>query len=173
MTANFKLMPLSALQIVMPIALFFSVCYCTAMKFTSFGYKRGVFVKLESGDDLLLSIEQAVQNFDIKSAIVTMIGGLARVKYGLFEGGGYKVMEKEAKCCFELLATNGNITQKEGRAMLHAHICVTDEGEGIAFGGHLMQGSIVHPFAEVFIQEIDVTLDRAPDPASTLWPIKL
>jgi predicted DNA-binding protein with PD1-like motif len=61
---------------------------------------------------------------------------------------------------------------KEGDLLIHAHITIADE-EGLAFGGHLLEGCKIYPFAEVMIQEINTVIHRQFDPKTNLWPINL
>ena len=72
----------------------------------------------------------------------------------------------------EPAANKLNITVKEDEVMIHAHLTAADEHDGTSFGGHLMEGSIVFPFAEVYIQEFDSIIEREFNPKINLWPIK-
>lgn len=134
--------------------------------------KRLIIVRLDAGDDLLLSLQKCAEQHNIKSGWVSMIGGLKQVTYGLYENGTYKNITKKAAHCLELLPTFGNISLKEGKVLVHIHVNAGDETDGSSFGGHLMEGSLIYPFAEVFIQECDAVLERAFDDKTKLWPIK-
>ena len=134
--------------------------------------KRSVVLKLDEGEDLLLSITKCVQDNDIKTASFTAIGGLKTFVHGIYNGKGYNTHKMEASCCLELVSAVGNVTLKEGKPFVHCHILVTDEKSSAAFGGHLMEGTIVYPMAEVFIHEYDVDIKRVYDPQIELWPIK-
>ena len=134
--------------------------------------KKAVVARLDAGDDLMLALKEVAQKNGIKSAFFTLIGGLKKISYGLYEDGSYRHIVLEAKHCFEVLPTAGNVTLKDGELFVHSHLTAADEKNGTAFGGHLMEGSIVYPFAEVFMQEIDVELVRQHDPKTNLFPIE-
>lgn len=134
--------------------------------------KRTVFARLDAGDDLLLSLKQCATEHGIRSAWFSVIGGLKELAYGLYEQGQYKNIHRTAKHCFELLPTFGNITQKEGDVLVHAHVIAGNEDDGGAFGGHLLEGSKIYPFAEVVMQEVDITIGRDFDPKLNLWPMR-
>ena len=133
---------------------------------------RTVVARLDAGEDLLLSLTKLAEGNNIKAGWFNIIGGLKKIVYGLYEDGKYKNITKEARHCFELLPTAGNVSIKEGKVLIHAHINATDEEDGTAYGGHLMEGTLVYPFAEVVLYEVDVELGRIFDPKTNLWPMK-
>ncbi len=61
----------------------------------------------------------------------------------------------------EITKLVGNVSLKEGRPMVHAHVTLADEGK--AFGGHLAPGTVV--FACEFIIQVfeGVSLTRSLD----------
>lgn len=144
------------------------------MQYKQCSTKRTIVARLDTGDDLLLSLTKIAEENNIRAGWFSVIGGLKKLSYGLFEHGNYHNVIREAKkCCFELLPTGGNITMKEGKIFVHCHIVASDEDEGTSAGGHLMEGSIVYPTAEVYMQEVDAGIDRTFDPSSKFWPMKL
>lgn len=142
------------------------------MQYISTDSRKTIVARLDEGEDLLKALKECAERNNIKCGWFGVIGGLKIFTYGLYENGEYRKISKEAKNCFELLPTFGNITLKEGEILIHAHVNASDEGQGFSCGGHLMEGSIIHPFAEVIIQEVDATISRAFDPKTKLWPIK-
>ncbi|MBT3182230.1 MAG: DNA-binding protein [Deltaproteobacteria bacterium] len=135
--------------------------------------RRTIVARLDEGEDLFNSLIECVEKNGVRSGIFNFIGGLKRVSYGLYYQGGRKEFKRDATECFEILSGTGNITAKEDGIMVHAHITASDENDGSAFGGHLMEGSIVYPFAEVYIQEFDSIIEREFDSKINLWPIKI
>ena len=135
--------------------------------------KRIVIARIDAGEDLLLFLQKLAEEHDVKAGWFSVIGGLKKFSFGLFEHGSYHNIVKEAKrCCFELLPTFGNISIKEGRTFVHCHIIASDEENGAAFGGHLMEGTIVYPTAEVYMQECSTQVNRIFDPQTKFWPMK-
>lgn len=142
------------------------------MQFISTKSKRTIIARFDEGEDLLKTLKECSEKNNIKCGWFNIIGGLKIFTYGLYENGEYRKISKEAKHCFELLPTFGNITLKEGGTLIHAHINASDEDQGASYGGHLMEGSIIYPFAEVFIQECEGTVERTFDKKTNLWPMK-
>lgn len=71
----------------------------------------------------------------------------------------------------EVLAFTGNIVQREGKPMLHAHV-VVGKADGTAHGGHFLGGR-VWPTLEMIVTEMPVHLRRTPDAESGLALINL
>lgn len=133
------------------------------MESTVCNSKRTIFARFDAGEDLMGSLVECVRKNEIRSGIFSFIGGLKSASYGLYYKGERKEFKKDAAECFEILGGAGNITVKENETMIHAHITAADEETGAAFGGHLMEGSIVYPFVEVCIQEFDSIIERKFD----------
>lgn len=142
------------------------------MEYASTNSKRTVIARFDEGEDLLKSLQACVEENNIKCGWFNIIGALKVATYGLYENGGRRKISKEAKQCFEILSTIGNITLKEGQPMIHAHINLSDEDQGASFGGHLMEGSIIYPLAEVVIQECEDAVERVFDEKTNLWLMK-
>lgn len=143
------------------------------MQFISTNSKRTIIARIDEGEDLLLSLQKLAEKNGVRSGWFSVIGGLKRFAYGLFEHGSYHNIVKEAKrCCFELLPTCGNISIKEGKAFAHCHVIASDEEGGAVFGGHLIEGTIVYPVAEVYLQGCDAEVGRTFDPQTKFWPMK-
>lgn len=136
--------------------------------------KKTIFARFDEGEDLLLTLKALAEKHEIRSGFFNFIGGLRTLRFGLLETEGkYREIEMHARHCIELLPTFGNVTQKEGKTLIHAHIIASEEEKGMAMGGHLLEGSIICPFAEVVMHEIDEAIDRVYDPKSMLWKIKI
>lgn len=135
--------------------------------------KKLIVARFDAGEDLLLSLQKLAEKHGVKGGWFSVIGSLKKFAYGLFENGTYHNIIKEAKrSCFELLPTAGNISIKEGKTFAHCHIIASDEEEGKAFGGHLIEGSIIYPVAEVYMQECDIEIGRTFDSNTKFWPLK-
>jgi predicted DNA-binding protein with PD1-like motif len=91
---------------------------------------------------------------------------------GYYKEGQYKYIQLEGP--LEIASCTGNIAVDEkGETIIHAHIVVTNE-RGKAFGGHLMQGSIVGATAELaIIEAADLTLQRAFNEKTNLKLLRL
>lgn len=141
------------------------------MQYVKGNSKRVVIARFDEGEDLLMTLKKCAEENNIRCGWFSVIGGLKKLAYGLYENGEYRNITKEAENCFELLPTFGNITLKNGETLIHAHINASDEDNGTCCGGHLIEGSIIFPFAEVVIQECDGSINRKFDPKTKLWPM--
>jgi len=142
------------------------------MKYRLSSPKRSVVVKLDPAEDLLEGMEKAIEEAGIKSGWVNAIGGLRKATYGIYEMGGHRQIEKSTENCFELLSAFGNITLKEDKIFVHAHLIFADD-EGRTHGGHLLKGCEIFPLAEIVLQETDANLHRVFDSQTGLWPISI
>ena len=123
------------------------------MKVAEGSVGRLAFFRLGEGEDLLKSIKGHVEAEGIRSGFLACIGALSKARLGFFLGEGrYKAIE--VKGPLEIASCLGNISEgPEGELIIHAHICVCDE-EGRAYGGHLLEGCIISPTAELAIIEL-------------------
>ncbi|MGF1770625.1 DNA-binding protein [Enterovibrio makurazakiensis] len=97
--------------------------------------------RLTRGADLKQSIFDAVKGNDIQAGcVVSVVGCLSSINMRLADS--VSVFQKDA--CFEILSLSGTLTPEH----IHLHISVADE-EGGAWGGHLLDGTIVSHTAEI------------------------
>lgn len=70
-----------------------------------------------------------------------------------------------------MLAFTGNIVQRDGKPMIHAHV-VVGKADRTAHGGHFLGGR-VWPTLKMIVTEMPVHLRRIPDVESGLALINL
>jgi len=129
---------------------------------------RVTVVRLERGEDILISLSELSREKNIRSAFFTLIGALSQARFGYFEGGVYKTIEVKENV--EIVSCIGNVTKKGSGSFIHAHIAVACE-DGSVYGGHLMEGCIVDPTVEVFMVKVNPSVIRKVDPYSNLYLI--
>ena len=125
-----------------------------------------VFIyKLEKNQDLLNSIKTIVEENKITSAMLYLIGAVKTATFGFYKDGAYqpKIIDEN----LEILSCMGNISKKDDEIIVHAHVTFGNS-EGKAFGGHLLEGSIIDPTGELFILQLKDELKRKFDPATKL-----
>ncbi|NIO36336.1 DUF296 domain-containing protein [Candidatus Bathyarchaeota archaeon] len=120
------------------------------------------FFRLRQGEDLLEAIKSRVQKCSVRAGIFLLIGTLKNAVLGYFKEGRYIPIKLDGP--LEIASCIGNVAISEkGEIMVHAHLVVADE-KGGAFGGHLMNGSIVDVTAELAVIEgAGVSLTRELD----------
>jgi hypothetical protein len=107
----------------------------------------------------------------ILCAQVTAIGAFSEVTLGFFDRQKKSYQEIPVKEQVEVLSFSGNIVEKDGKPMLHAHVVVA-KADGSAHGGHFLQGR-VWPTLEMIIFETRAHLRRKQDEETGLPLIDL
>jgi predicted DNA-binding protein with PD1-like motif len=136
----------------------------------TFGASRFVALRLDPGEDVLLSLRAAVEEQGIKNAaILSGVGSLDRYHFHVVKTTnmppGNTFVAGEGP--FDILTVTGLVVDSK----VHAHI--TFSNTELAMGGHLEEGCRVLTFAVVVMAEaLDVDLtgwDRS-GPLSTIPP---
>ncbi len=104
--------------------------------------------RLPCGGDLLNSLTDFAREKNIRTGQVQVIGALQRAVIGFYHQDQRKYQSISFDKHLEILSLEGNISLKDGKPFVHAHITLGDE-KGNSFGGHLMEGTVV--FAGEFI----------------------
>ena len=123
---------------------------------------RVVVMRLAPGADLLQGIQEACEKYQIHNGvIISAIGSLRQVRFCDVEplpdrkcGVGYgKILALDETV--ELTGAGGVIcSDADNNINLHIHISMSDKN-GKAYGGHLVEGSIVLMTADIVLGEIE------------------
>jgi predicted DNA-binding protein with PD1-like motif len=128
--------------------------------------------RLAKGEDLLQALEKLCQENKITLGEVRALGAVTRARVGFYNQEERKYYFLDFDQPLEILALVGNISMRDGKPMVHAHVTLADAA-GRAVGGHLAEGAPVFA-CEFVIHEYlaDQTLTRQNDPATglMLWP---
>jgi uncharacterized protein len=130
--------------------------------------------RLAKGDDLLGALTNICQELSITLGEVKAIGAVSKARVGYYHQDSRQYEWLDLDRHMEILSLEGNISLKDGKPFVHAHVILSD-GDGRAYGGHLAEGAIVFA-AEFIIQELrsDRSLIRQMDEETGLflWPKK-
>lgn len=133
---------------------------------------RKIMGRLAKGEDLLAALEKRCGDLGITLGEVWALGAVSKARVGYYHQAEQKYEFLELKNPLEILALLGNISLKDGKPFVHAHVTLADRA-GQAWGGHLAAGTIVFA-GEFFIQEYlaEVALARHYDEETGLflWP---
>lgn len=113
---------------------------------------RGLYMgKLPYGSDLLDEITAICREKQIRLGRIEALGAVQQARLGYYkqETREYEFFTLDQG--LEISNLVGNVSLKDGQPMVHAHITLTDSA-GIAYGGHLAQGTKV--FACEFVLEV-------------------
>ena len=130
------------------------------------------FFRIFTGEDLVEAIQKKVEQSNVKAGTFFLIGSLKNVILGYYKEGEYRSIRLDGP--LEIASCMGNIAVDEkNEIIVHPHIVVSNE-RGEAFGGHLMEGSLVGATAElVIIEALGVNLQRTLDEKTglNLWKL--
>ena len=128
---------------------------------------RWLVVKLQRGEDLLPSLEGALEDRGVTSGLVLSgIGALERLELGWFDAKGGRYVRKRFEGSHELLSLQGSVTLG-AEPSLHLHATVAGPSYE-AVGGHLFEGR-VSVLAEIGIRHLrGLRMTRKKNPATGL-----
>ena len=109
------------------------------------------FVRLNTGEDILLSLRKAVAEQGVKNAVIlSAFGSLTSYHYHVVDRivtPPHDAFPKGEQAC-DILSMSGFII--DGR--VHAHITLSDTR--VAFGGHVEEGCKVFTFCSISMAEM-------------------
>jgi uncharacterized protein len=126
--------------------------------------------RLEHGADLLAELYRICESQSIQMGTLQVIGAIQRACVGFYDQGKKLYQQIPIPNPAEIVCCIGNISSKDGKIFIHAHLTLSDV-EGKAWGGHLMPGTIIFA-AELQIQELQgKILQRSDDHVTglALW----
>lgn len=118
--------------------------------------------RLPKGSDLLEALTQICQDHGVHLGRVQAIGAVTRARVGYYDQAARVYNFLEFNQDLEILALMGNISLKDGKPFVHAHVTLGD-AQGRAFGGHLAEGS------EVFACEYEIAEYQGERPFDRGW----
>ncbi len=98
--------------------------------------------KLDFSSDLLDELTALCCKEDITLGKITAIGAVQKARVGYYDQKNREYQFVEINKNLEIISLVGNISIRDGKPMVHAHIALSDR-DGNAFGGHLAKGTIV------------------------------
>ena len=106
--------------------------------------------KLQHNADLLAEITDICIQHDIQLGRIEALGAVKRACLGFYNQSSFEYQFFNLDQPLEITNLVGNISIKDKKPMIHAHITLTDEA-GKAYGGHLAPGTIIFA-CEIMIQ---------------------
>ncbi len=133
---------------------------------------RRIMGRLAHGEDLLAALERIAQERGITLGEVRALGAVTQARVGYYNQAERTYYFLELARPLEIVSLFGNISLKDGKSMVHAHLTLSD-ADGRAFGGHLAPGTLVFA-CEFVLQEYEAAepfLRRMDEPTGLfLWP---
>jgi predicted DNA-binding protein with PD1-like motif len=122
---------------------------------------------LDHDSEIVASITSLAESLGVEVGAVNAIGALKRAEIGYYDQETHEYRAIEIDRPMEISSLIGNLSLRDGKPFLHAHVTLADL-EGNVKGGHLSSGTVFA--AEVYIQEL---VGRPPvrshDPTTDLF----
>jgi predicted DNA-binding protein with PD1-like motif len=126
---------------------------------------------LETGDEVVSSLEGFAREHELVASRFTAIGAFRRATLGYFDWDRKDYERIEVDEQVEVLSLVGDVALQDGKPKLHAHV-VLGRRDASTCGGHLLQ-AIVRPTLEVVLTDAPSYLRREHDPQSGLALIRI
>ena len=120
-----------------------------------------IYVSMEKGEEIMHSIKETINKYDIPSGWINGIGLMENVRIGSYDVDKKEYHEIDFEGNYELTSLIGNITKKDGAPFVHAHITMSDHLSK-TYGGHLFKATIAAA-GEFFIKVTESLIDRKFD----------
>jgi hypothetical protein len=135
---------------------------------------RVLVVRLKTGSDLLPVLGQIIKEKGFKAGVILSAVGLlssGRLRNCMSLPENFPITDRnrsfqQLKVPLEILSMSGNISMAEGKPLVHSHVTLSyvEDGSIHVVGGHLIEGCIVHGFAEIIVMElIDIDMIKYYD----------
>ncbi|OAT85495.1 PPC domain-containing DNA-binding protein [Desulfotomaculum copahuensis] len=130
--------------------------------------------RLEKGVDLLPALEQICRHENIELAAIQAIGAVSSARVGYYRQAEMTYTYLDFPAPHEIIALQGNVSLKDGRPFVHAHVALMG-ADGRLVGGHLAEKTIVFACEYViteYIQGHGGIFERVLDQPTGLylWP---
>jgi len=133
---------------------------------------RTVIGQLERGSDLYDGIARIAVEQGIRVGRVTGIGAVQKAKLAYYDQKVMKYYDIDLNEPLEIVSLYGNISTKDGKPFVHAHVVLADE-QGNGKGGHLLPGGTPVFACELTIEEFEgpeIVRGFDQNTGLTLWP---
>ncbi len=134
---------------------------------SSYGIGQFHIGRLKKGEDLLRGLTEVVEKKNVRMGVLFAIGALSSCTFAYYDQVKKEYRERFLEKRVEILSLIGNVSLREGKPFIHAHILIGDES-GI-WGGHLLEGSKVFALEYHIVELVGSPLVRVFDPETGLF----
>lgn len=128
-------------------------------------------LRLESGDDILRSLQRFAQTKKLGASLVEGIGSLNKVKLGHYDFKTKQYKYETIEDDLEILNLSGNISTMNRKPLPHLHVTLGRRDFSV-IGGHLDEGSVAN-MAEVGVWRLPGKLLKDKDESIGLNVLQL
>lgn len=101
-----------------------------------------IWPEIKHGDDLHGVLSDYCLKSNVKAGLIFAVGALKNAKLSFYDQAKKVFLPENIDKPLEILSCLGNISLKNGKPFVHAHLTVSDK-TGRVYGGHLEKGSVV------------------------------
>jgi predicted DNA-binding protein with PD1-like motif len=137
------------------------------MLWREYDVQRVILWRLPHGADLFDSLTDFADKHDINSGAVFAIGAVSEAVVGFYDQDKKQYGDMKVEKPLEIVSCIGNITMRDGKPAVHAHIELADEN-GNTVGGHLMPGTRIFACEATVFRLDGKSLNRGHDDVTGL-----
>jgi predicted DNA-binding protein with PD1-like motif len=133
---------------------------------------KELIVRLKHDAELVQSITELARSKGVEAGSFTAIGALKSARLGYYDQESHEYREMKIDVPHEMASCTGNVSLKDGKTFVHAHVVLADEA-GNTKAGHLFEGIVFA--AEVHLYQLEgPRLEREYDEVTglSLWSLK-
>jgi len=118
-------------------------------------YRRGrTFLgRLPGGKDLIQTLEEFCRQNTVQTAVFSVFGAASTITLGTFDQKQQVYITHSEAGYFEIVNCRGNISERNGKPFVYAHITLADEN-GHLTGGRLFSDTVIYS-GEMVLQELN------------------
>ncbi|MCX6810924.1 MAG: DNA-binding protein [Candidatus Berkelbacteria bacterium] len=122
---------------------------------------KSFVIRLKKGDEAISSLSAFCQQNQIKYGWFSGLGAAMSAKLAIYDLDKKEYIRKEISGILEILNYLGNVSQLDGKAIIHSHVTLSDETFS-AFGGHVDE-LVIAATCEIVLHQLDIELNRKFD----------
>ena len=115
--------------------------------------KNNYFIHIEKNEKVMDTLTRFCESEGINNAKISGIGAVKNTEIGAYDTIKKEYIRKEFSDVLELVSYEGNITLKEGKPFVHAHVVLSDH-DMKPYGGHLFETTVA-AVGEFFLKKFD------------------
>ncbi len=123
------------------------------------------FGRYEENEDLIEALLKFCEENKIETGFFSVIGAVKSSSFAFYDQGQKRYLQMDLDEEGEILSCTGNVSIREGKPSVHAHITLGDR-QGRAYGGHLIAAKVFA--AEIYMKKFEKTVHRKLDKSSGL-----
>lgn len=129
-----------------------------------------VWLEIKNGDDLHGALSGYCLKNKVKAGLIFAVGALKNAKLSFYDQAKKVFLPENINKPLEILSCLGNVSIKDGKPFVHAHLTVADK-TGRVYGGHLEKGTIIFACECAIMQASGELLNRKFDKLTglNLW----